>query len=130
MRISDWSSDVCSSDLATFPKRSPTWPKSQLGADWAYSGTTPTSCVLDLWRARKDRKTLFSRFLCPGVGRAAPTREISHHRENPSWRPRARTQLSANKRPSRPWSKRRAEPDKRRVGKKWVRQLIARGAHT
>ncbi|WP_375188318.1 DUF3768 domain-containing protein [Sphingobium yanoikuyae] len=21
---------------ATFPKRSPTWPKSQLGADWAY----------------------------------------------------------------------------------------------
>src|SRR3546814_1495225 len=99
MRISDWSSDVCSSDLeevqlrgeakarqvllriykinigkaqapssdqiparntpihqptpydgancpllrfpssipnATFPKRSPTWPKSQLGADWAW----------------------------------------------------------------------------------------------
>src|SRR3546814_5568343 len=48
VRISDWSSDVCSSDLfpssipnATFPKRSPTWPKSQLGADWALISAVP-----------------------------------------------------------------------------------------
>src|SRR3546814_9136982 len=54
MRISDWSSDVCSSDLPVAPRQAQSLPSRRRGANGLGEGSRALPCHLEIIAARSD----------------------------------------------------------------------------